>query len=67
MEASSSARDFEVSDSKRRSSVATRDWMWSSRSLARVLSVSGLAWRASTSCWEKRMGVSLGVGLVVFW
>lgn len=66
MDASSSARALEVSVSKRRSSAATRDWMCSSRSLARVLSVSGLAWRASMSCWEKRTGVSLG-GWVSDW
>jgi len=59
MEASRSARDAEVWDSRRRSSAATRDWMWSSRSLARVESVSGLAWRASMRVWEKRTGVSL--------
>lgn len=39
----SSARDLEASDSRRRSSAPTRDCMWSSKSLARVLSVSGLA------------------------
>lgn len=60
MEASRSERDLEVSVSRRRSSAATRDWMCSSRSLARVLSVSGLAWRASTRSWEKRTGVELG-------
>ncbi len=58
-EAERSARDLEVVASRRRSSAETRVWMWSSRSLARVLSVSGLAWRASMRGWEKRTGVSL--------
>ena len=33
--------------------------MWSSRSLERVLSLSGLDWRESMRFGEKRMGVSL--------
>ena len=49
IDSSRSLRDWEVSDSRRRSAAATRDCMCNSRSLARVLSVSGLAWRASTS------------------
>ena len=39
MRSSSSARAWDCSASRRESSEATRDWMWSSRSLARVLSV----------------------------
>ena len=37
--------------------------MWDSRDLARVLSVSGLVWRESMRDWEKRTGVSLGLGV----
>lgn len=55
------------SASRRASSAATRDWMCSSRSLARVLSVSGLAWRALTRSWEKRTGVSLERGGFSAW
>ena len=61
MRASRSLSVWVVSASRRASSAATRDWMCISRSLARVLSVSGLAWRASTRSWEKRTGVSLGL------
>ena len=59
MRASRSLSSWLVSALRRASSAATRDWMCNSRSLARVLSVSGLAWRASTRSWEKRTGVSL--------
>lgn len=59
MDSCRALREALVSASRRFNSEVTRDWMCSSRSLARVESVSGEAWRASTSCWEKRTGVSL--------
>ena len=58
-DSSSSLIDFEVSASSRASSAATRFCMWSSRSLARVLSLSGLDWREVTRSCEKRTGVEL--------
>lgn len=61
MRVSRSLRSWVASASRRASSAATRDCMCSSRSLARVLSVSGLAWRALMRSWEKRTGVSLGL------
>lgn len=49
MRAVRSLSSWSVWASRRLSSAATRDCMCSSRSLARVLSVSGLAWRALTT------------------
>ena len=66
MRSSRSLRFWVASASRRASSAATRDCMCSSRSLARVLSVSGLAWRALTRSWEKRTGVSLGLISVTY-
>jgi len=59
IDSSRSLRDLEASASRRLSSAATRVWTWSSRSLARVLSLSGLDWRELTRFWEKWTGVSL--------